>query len=41
MDRGVDDDDLRVLQAGSSDPFARSGDRWRLIIPTRTLSERN
>jgi hypothetical protein len=28
MDRNVGDDDLRVAQAGSRDPFARSGDRW-------------
>src|SRR5215471_6111808 len=28
MDRSVGDDDLRVPQAGSSDPFTRPGDRW-------------
>ena len=28
MDRSVGDDGLRVLQAGSRDPFARPGDRW-------------
>ena len=27
MDRSVGDDDLRVAQPGSSDPFARPGDR--------------
>ena len=28
MDRSISDDDLRVPQAGSSDPFTRPGDRW-------------
>jgi hypothetical protein len=28
VERSVGDDDLRVPQAGSNDPFARSGDRW-------------
>jgi hypothetical protein len=28
MDRSIRDDDLRVPQAGSCDPFARPGDRW-------------
>jgi hypothetical protein len=28
MDRSVNGNDLRVPQAGSSDPFARAGDRW-------------
>src|SRR5215472_16559831 len=28
IDRSVNDDDLRVAQADSSDPFTRSGDRW-------------
>jgi hypothetical protein len=28
MDGSVGDDDLRVPQADSSDPFARPGDRW-------------
>jgi hypothetical protein len=28
MDRSIGDDDLRVPQAGSSDPFTRSGNRW-------------
>ena len=28
MDGSVGDDDLRLPQAGSSDPFTRPGDRW-------------
>jgi hypothetical protein len=28
MDGNVGDNDLRVPQAGSSDPFTRSGNRW-------------
>src|SRR6516165_2804188 len=40
MDRSVGDDDLRVLEAGSSDPFARPGDRWLGDICAKHMTAR-
>ena len=40
MDRSVGDDDLRVPQAGSCDPFTRSGDRWLGDICAKDMTAR-
>jgi len=40
MDRSVGDDDLRVAQAGSSDPFPRPGDRWLGDICAKDMTAR-
>jgi hypothetical protein len=40
MDRSVGDDNLRVPQAGSSDPFARPGDRWLGDICAKNMTVR-
>src|SRR5215470_11112674 len=40
MDGSVGDDDLRVLQAGGSDPFARPGDRWLGDICAKDMTAR-
>ena len=40
MDGSVGDDDLSVPQAGSSDPFARPGDRWLGNICAKDITAR-
>ena len=40
MDGSVSDDDLRIPQAGSSDPFACAGDRWLGDICTKDMTAR-
>jgi hypothetical protein len=40
MDRSVGDDDLRVSQAGGSDPFARPGYRWLGNIRAKDMTAR-
>ena len=40
MDGSVGDDDLRVPQAGSSDPFTRPGDRWLGDICAKDMTAR-
>ena len=40
MDGSVGDDDLRVPQAGGSDPFARPGDRWLGDICAKDMTAR-
>src|SRR5689334_15605917 len=40
MDRSVGDDDLRVLEAGGSDPFARPGYRWLGNIRAKDMTAR-
>jgi len=40
MDGSVGDNDLRVPQAGGSDPFARSGDRWLGDICAKDMTAR-
>src|SRR5215471_9974450 len=40
MDGSVGDDDLRLPQAGSSDPFTRPGDRWLGDICTKDMTAR-
>jgi hypothetical protein len=40
MDGSVGDDDLRVPQSGSSDPFARPGDRWLGDICAKDMTAR-
>ena len=40
MDRSISDDDLRVPQAGSSDPFTRPGDRWLGDICAKDMTAR-
>ena len=40
MDRSISDDDLRVPEAGSSDPFTRPGDRWLGDICAKDMTAR-
>ena len=40
MDGSVGDDDLRVPQAGSSDPFTRPDDRWLGNIRAEDMTAR-
>src|SRR5262249_44444827 len=40
MDRSVGNDDLRVPQAGGSDPFTRPGDRWLGDICAKDMTAR-
>ena len=40
MDGSVGDDDLRVPQAGSSDPFTRPDDRWLGNIGAKDMTAR-
>jgi hypothetical protein len=40
MDRSVGDDDLRVPQAGSGDPFTRPGDRWLGDVCAKDMTAR-
>src|SRR5215469_6461680 len=40
MDRSIGDDDLRVPQAGGSDPFTRPGDRWLGDICAKDMTAR-
>src|SRR5262249_46728987 len=40
MDGSVGDDDLRVPQAGSSDPFTRPGDGWLRDICAKDMTAR-
>jgi len=40
MDGSVGDDDLRLPEAGGSDPFTRPGDRWLGNICAKDITAR-